>query len=541
MKNILQLVQNNALIVIFLLALLLRVGGLNSFPVGFHSDEARVGWNAVSIAQTGKDDWGNRLPLYYNTFGDYRPTGIIYATIPSILLFGRSEFAIRFPSALFGALAVFPIAFITTKISKQKKNFLVGIAASFIWAVTPWTIGTSRATSEVVMSATLVLFGLAFFLKSLESKFNKRQLLIGFLFVSASTFFYHTARILVPIYWIVFAFYYRSEIAKVQLTKLVAISIFLLCILTGFFSLGQASRGRLAQVSILQTNVLGANTTSKQSHTFFSLSRAFVVQYSTYLSPEFLVGNTARPLRYTTDQSGLISIATLILFLIGVGLIIKSKLTSLPLALLLISPLPAAITIEDVPNLHRAFFMLPFLIIIAGYGLVSLKNKSVFFVPIIALLLISFLGFLTNYFGTNSVTLATYRNGNAKEMALYLNEVQPSYEKIYVTNDPDSPYPWYAFFTGKLAAEFNASAETRTQGAWSYQNIMFTISRCPSAAALDKKNNDLGKILIIDGYKCEKGPVESDHPEAHIVKEFFYPNGEVVYRVWERDAVTNRK
>lgn len=540
MKNIIRFAQNNTLITIFFFALLLRIVNLNSFPVGFHSDEARVGWNAISIAQTGKDDWGNRLPLYYNTFGDYRPAGIIYATIPSILLFGRSEFAVRFPSALFGALAVFPIAFIATKISKQKKNVLVGVAAAFLWAITPWTIATSRATSEVGICLTLVLFGFAFFLKAFEGN-HKRHLLTGLAFVCISTFFYHTARILVPVYWIVFAFYFRSQITKVKLTKLVAISIVILCILTGLFSLGQASRGRLAQVSILNTQVLGAKVTDTAKPTIFSISRAFVVQYSTYLSPDFLIGDAAKPLRYRTAQSGLVSLATLILFLIGVGIIIKGKLTPLPLALLLISPLPAAITIEDVPNLHRAFFMLPFLIIIAGYGLVSLKNKSVLFVPIIILLLMSFAGFLTNYFGTSSADLATYRNGNAKEMALYLNEVQTSYEKIYVTNDPDSPYPWYAFFTNKLGSEFNASAVTRTQGDWNYQNILFTVSRCPSAAALDKKSNELGKILIIDGYKCERGPVESDHPEAHIMKEFFYPNGEVVYRVWERDAITNRK
>lgn len=541
MKNIIRLAQRHTLITIFLFALFLRIVNLNSFPIGFHSDEARVGWNAVSIAQTGKDDWGNRLPLYYNTFGDFRPAGIMYATIPSILLFGRSEFAVRFPSALFGALAIFPIAFIANKISKQKRNNLVGIAAAIIWTITPWAIAASRATSEVVISNTLVLFGLSFFLKSLESKYNKKYLLAGFLFLVLSTFFYHTARILGPVYWVVFAFNYRHEITKAQLTKLVAITVILLCTLTAFFSLGQASRGRLAQVSILQTNVLGANTTSKQPNTFFSLSRAFVVQYSTYISPEFLIGDSARPIRYTTQQSGLIALATLILFFIGIGLIVKGKVNSLPLYLLLISPLPAAITIEDVPNLHRAFFMLPFLVIIAGYGLVSLKNKSVLFVPIIVLLLMSFAGFLVNYFGTNSADLATYRNGSAKEMALYLNEVGTKYEKIYVTNDPDSPYPWYAFFAGKQAFEFNPQASTRTQGNWNYHNIVFTVSRCPSAAALDKKSNDLGKILIVDGYKCEKGSVETGHPEAHIVKEFFYPNGEVVYRVWEREEITNRK
>ena len=61
------------IILIFLLALGLRIYKLGTFPVGFHVDEVKVGWNALSILKTGKDDWGNRLALYYNSFGDFRP------------------------------------------------------------------------------------------------------------------------------------------------------------------------------------------------------------------------------------------------------------------------------------------------------------------------------------------------------------------------------------------------------------------------------------------------------------------------------------
>ncbi len=531
--------QTKSIFIIFVFAFFLRLINLGSFPVGFHSDEARVGWNAISIAQTGHDDWGNFLPLYYNTFGDYRPAGIIYATIPSILLFGRTEFAVRFPSALFGALAVFPIATLAAKIATKKNDKMVGVFASILWAVTPWSFSTSRATSEVVISSTLVLFALAIFTTAIQStRLNRKQLFISFFLFVLSTFFYHTARILVPLYWILFAIYFRREITRHGLSKIVAIGAVALLMLTGIFSLGTASRGRLSQVSILNPPVLSAQTTTPQPKpnivtTIFNASRVFTIQYATYLSPEFLIGDVGRPLRYTTTQNGLISVAVFVLFLIGISLVIKKKITSLPFVLLLVSPLPAALTIEDVPNLHRAFFMLPFLIILAALGLQSLRNKSVLFIPIIIVAVVSFIGFTISYFGPQSRQLATFRNGNAKEMALYLNEVSVNYDKVYVTNDPDSPYPWYAFFGNKTPFEFNAFAKKRTQGSWEYQNIIFAITRCPSGQALDK-NSSKGNILIIDGYKCERAPVENDHPEARVIKEFLYPNGEVVYRVWER-------
>ncbi len=547
MRKIITRIFQYPLILIFVFSLFIRTINLQEIPVGFHSDEARVAWNSLSILKTGRDDWGNLLPLYYNTFGDYRPAAILYATIPSIITFGRTIFAVRFPSALFGSLAIFPLAYIATQILKRKDK-IAGISAAFLWAITPWTIATSRATSEVVISTTIALTGLALFIRALSTKRNnKKYLVAGFALLAMSTFFYHTARILVPLYWITTMIYFKKELIKLHVAKVASICAVLLLLLTIIFSFGQASRGRLAQVSIVSANVLGAKNESLQQNKpgavsrLFTLSRMVTIQYATYLSPQFLIGDIAKPVRYMTSETGLISVATGFLFIIGISLIIKKKICSFPLALLLLSPLPAAITIEDTPNLHRAFFMLPFLIVIAAQGLASLKHKSVLFLPLLVISILSFFGFLSSYFGVQSGEIATYRNGSAKEMALYLNEVKSQYSKIYVTNDPDSPFPWFAFFGDKNPEEFNKFAQQRTEGIWNYENIIFTVSRCPSAAALDKKSSELGTILVVDGYKCEADSIAKDHPEAKIKKEYAYPNGEVVYRLWEREAITNRK
>src|SRR6266404_3360144 len=125
------------LIVIFILALFLRIYNLGMFPLGFHVDEAKVAWEAISIMKTGKDDHGNLLALYYNSFGDYRPTGIFYTAIPFLFLFGRTIFAVRFSGALFGALTVFPIYFISLIITRNKK---VSFISSLILTIIPWSI-----------------------------------------------------------------------------------------------------------------------------------------------------------------------------------------------------------------------------------------------------------------------------------------------------------------------------------------------------------------------------------------------------------------
>src|SRR3990167_1234844 len=168
--------KNKFLVPIFLLALILRIYKLSEFPFGFHADEVRVGWNAFSILKTGADDRENKLALYYNTFGDYRPSGIFYLTIPSIALFGRSEFAVRFPSSLIGALTIFPLYLFLYELVKSenlKKGKIVALLASVLLAVSPWHMEVSRATSEAVISAFFALFALYFLLKLLNTREKK--------------------------------------------------------------------------------------------------------------------------------------------------------------------------------------------------------------------------------------------------------------------------------------------------------------------------------------------------------------------------------
>ena len=47
-------------------------------PVGFFVDEASIAYNAHTVAQTGKDESGQTLPLYFRAFGEYKSPVYIY-------------------------------------------------------------------------------------------------------------------------------------------------------------------------------------------------------------------------------------------------------------------------------------------------------------------------------------------------------------------------------------------------------------------------------------------------------------------------------
>src|SRR3989344_3658266 len=108
------------LAVIFLTAALLRVPLLGELPPGLTIDEAGQGYSAYSILKTGRDEWGDFLPLNPRGFGDYKPPLFMYMIVPSVAVFGLNGFALRLPSALAGILTVWVIYFLVRDLFSHK-------------------------------------------------------------------------------------------------------------------------------------------------------------------------------------------------------------------------------------------------------------------------------------------------------------------------------------------------------------------------------------------------------------------------------------
>ena len=70
--------MSKSIIVILLIAAFLRFYKLDSYPVSISWDEAAIGYNAYSIAQTGKDEYGQKFPVLFRSFNDYKLPGYIY-------------------------------------------------------------------------------------------------------------------------------------------------------------------------------------------------------------------------------------------------------------------------------------------------------------------------------------------------------------------------------------------------------------------------------------------------------------------------------
>src|SRR3989338_673758 len=98
--------NNLSLIFIIILATILRFYQIGQIPPSLDWDETAHGYNAYSILKTGRDEYGYKFPFSFRSFDDYKPPIYTYLVVPSVAIFGLNDFAVRFPSAALGTLAV---------------------------------------------------------------------------------------------------------------------------------------------------------------------------------------------------------------------------------------------------------------------------------------------------------------------------------------------------------------------------------------------------------------------------------------------------
>lgn len=142
---------------VLIFAGVLRFYHINKSPPSLSWDEAAVGYNAWTILNWGKDEWGKTLPLSFKSFEDDKHPVHVYLTVPTVAIFGLNEIGVRASAAIFGILNVFLIFFLGRKLFKSN---LAGIIASLAFAISPYNIHFSRYNHELNFALFFFMLGL---------------------------------------------------------------------------------------------------------------------------------------------------------------------------------------------------------------------------------------------------------------------------------------------------------------------------------------------------------------------------------------------
>lgn len=491
------------LLLILLFSAFLRFYQLGEVPVGFHRDEAFFGYNAYALLQTGKDMTGNLLPIHLQSFL-FSPAGYSYLTIPFVAMFGLTEFAVRFVSALFAVLTVLVTYFLVKALFGEKLRSLAFLSALFL-ALSPWHINLSRTATENVIVAFLIALGVLLHLYWVKNR-NWKILLVSFFCFSSTLFFYQAPRAFLPFFVpLLFIFFHPKPLKKNLIAPIVLFVIFIvfpiILILTShdlsqrirMLSIFQHEGTQLILNEQIRENGMNGNIffTRFFHNKPINYSITFFENYFHHFSYDFLFTDKGFPDRYRVPQMGLLYFFEIPLLILGVWSLYRrdKKRAGFLTGWILLSPIGSSLTFHDVPNLQRTLFIFPALSIISAYGFLELLRVvgKIKFAPIIrfAFLGISFYFFayyLHQYYVHQTYHRPWFRQEGYKELVTQLESIQGDYKKIVITNaesDPAILFLFYSKYDPKLIQKKFSTYSGTEYGMFPFENYVFVKDECP--------------------------------------------------------------
>jgi 4-amino-4-deoxy-L-arabinose transferase-like glycosyltransferase len=125
-------------------------------PLGFFVDEASIAYNAHTVAQSGRDEYGQVLPLYFRAFGEFKSPVYIYILSAVFWLTGPSVLVARVLSAVMGLAAAMIFGMLAIRLTGRR---IAGLIVFLAAALTPWIFEVSRLVFEVAfLPVNLALF-----------------------------------------------------------------------------------------------------------------------------------------------------------------------------------------------------------------------------------------------------------------------------------------------------------------------------------------------------------------------------------------------
>lgn len=451
---------NLILAAILAVAIILRFWQLGNVPISLDWDEAALGYNAYSILETGKDEYGNFLPVMLKSFGDYKPALYAYASIPGIGIMGLNDFSVRFPSALSGVLAVFLTFLIVKELFRSNKLAL--LSALFL-ALSPWHIQFSRTAFEANLGLTLNLLTIFLFVKGLK---RTNLLILSAITSGLSIYAYQSEKIFAPLLMISLIVIFRKELLKLNrkylyafvITGLIVISPMLISTVLHPETLNRARSTGISINDNFFSHTSERMIINRENNDYLGIlmdnSKVKLIRHGidAYLSHYdlnwlFITGDLPR---HHAPYMGLLYLWELPFILIGLYVLIFSpkvgnKSKAFILGWILISPIPASLT-SDVPHAVRTLNFLPTFQIVTALGFLysfiwlkeTVRNKIIQ-IGVAAVILIAIsinlVFYLNQYFVQQNKIYSKEWQYGYEEAVKFVTEEGKDYKNIIVSNE----------------------------------------------------------------------------------------------------------
>ncbi len=423
---------------------------MNVSPPALNADEAANAYDAYSILKTGRDQYGNFMPLRFKSFGDYKLPLLTYLAIPFIKIFGLTETGIRMANSPF--VLLFPIIiFLLTQELFNKKS--VSLLAAFLSAFAPGLQLLGRQAHEGYITAFFLTLSFYLFLKF----FNKKSVIYFLIFdlcFLISLFSYHSSRLWAGFFLLIFIYFIFIKKIK-WFYVLGIITAILIFGITDLINSPSRIKNLLFFNNIgfsLKINELRAEGGSRLVYNKLTVGlKDFINEYLKYFSPQFLSINGDENARFGFSGVSPITPIEYIFIFIGLYYLFKNKekWRYLILFILLFSPISAALSWAGLSITRSIFIFIP-IFIISAYGIVNFLNKkNLFFYVTCSMLYVTFSyyswDFYLNHYPKRAIVLRSWQAGY-KELTDYIKVNYEKFDKFFITRKNGQPYIFLLFY-----------------------------------------------------------------------------------------------
>lgn len=471
-KIILKNKHHIVLVIILLISLIFRIYRITKVPPSLNQDEAVSGYDAYAISQTLKDHHGNFLPLMFKSFDDWTSPILTYITVPFVKTLGLSIFTIRLVVVLLGVGSVY-LLFVFLK--QLSININLALLASFLLAISPWSITLSRwAIPPSIVPFFLLLFLITFLWTVKIEKINKTrwQYLISAFTGAILVSTYPTQKLFAPIFIILIGLvYFRKNIKSLILfctTFLLLISpVYLLSLLN------PAYNTRFGDVSILSSQ---------------NIFKEFITRYFEYFLPYFHFYGSDPDIMHKVPNYGNSFLFLQYPFYLGIvitvlGLFNKIKIKKINkktllifISWLLLFPVAASLT-KDHNMVLRTIHGLPLVIVYSIFAFdyfFKYLSQDLRKVVVGIIILIGFIGLYqysqVYYFEYSNQVYKNFQFG-IKEYNTYLFENEDKFDQVIIDSKINRAYIFYLFFSKYNPNNLNYSNPDKSSNRYTFGDV----------------------------------------------------------------------
>jgi 4-amino-4-deoxy-L-arabinose transferase-like glycosyltransferase len=541
-----------SLTLIVALGIVTRFYLLGKAPAGLYLDEAAQGYNAYSILKTGKDEFGKSFPIVFRSFADFKTPIYIYLIVPLIPIFDLTAFTVRFPSFFFSVLTI-PLLYLLIKELSPKKlleirnsSLDIGVIATAMIAISPWHILFGRTNFECNVALFFLLVAIYLFYRALK---RPPLLILSALFFALTIPAYHSQRVIVPLVLLLLFIRHRRILFSTSHRRSALIGLVAGLLLSWPTLSIMTTPGFLARAATLNifTQVPSGSLAWYQGPVSWLVNapwylsvKEFFSLYLSYFSPRnlFLLGDYG-------PRSSFPDLATLFtwqfpFYLYGLyRLVIEKKLGELRflmLSLLLISPLPAAVTRDPFTTIRALPMVIPLSFIIS-LGLIRFYQLLLpifrkFALSIFAVILVySLANLYSSAIVLNEHFRARYWDYGWRQVVNRLNALDPDLP-VVVDSARSEAYSQILFFTKFDPARYQRENFEVPLSEYYHnldRNLEKNIGRITVRGIHWKPDLAIEQYLVGDYLAISLEQIKNNH--LTLIEEIDYPDGSVAYRI----------